>query len=91
MYLIVYTGKNAKAPQSDNSAEIPNTYKIQPFRVSLITATSVPEGCRGRESGVRCQRSEVGGQRSEVRGRRSEIRGQKAGSSNFEIKESSSQ
>jgi hypothetical protein len=43
MYLIVYTGKDAKALQSDTSAEIPNTYKIQPFRTSLIIATSVPE------------------------------------------------
>jgi hypothetical protein len=43
MYLIIYTGKNAKVLQIDNSAEIPNTYKIQPFRVSQIIATSVPE------------------------------------------------
>jgi hypothetical protein len=52
MYLIVYTGKDAKALQSDTSAEIPNTYKIQPFRTSLITATSVPESCRVQGSGV---------------------------------------
>jgi hypothetical protein len=32
MYLIVYKGKDAQALQRDNSAEIPNTYKIQPFR-----------------------------------------------------------
>ena len=54
MYLIIYTGKNAKTLQIDNSAEIPNTYKIQPFRVSQIIATSVPKG-----AGVGDQRSEV--------------------------------
>jgi hypothetical protein len=69
MYLIVYTGKNAKALQGDNSAEIPNTYKIQPFRTSLIIATNVPNG-----AWVGGQRSEVRGQRSEVRGQRSEVR-----------------
>jgi len=47
MYLIIYTGKNAKALQIDNSAEIPNTYKNQPFRVSQIIATSVPKKAWG--------------------------------------------
>jgi hypothetical protein len=79
MYLIIYTGKNAKAPQSDNFAEIPNTYKFQPFRVSQNTATSVPEGGRDRRSEVRDQKSEVGDQRSEIRGQRSEIRGRVSG------------
>jgi hypothetical protein len=44
MYLIVYKGKDAQALQGDNSAEIPNTYKNQPFRTSLTIATSVPKG-----------------------------------------------
>jgi hypothetical protein len=47
MYFIVYAGKDAKTLQSDTSAEIPNTYKIQPFRTSLIIATSVPKGAWG--------------------------------------------
>jgi hypothetical protein len=55
MYLIIYTGKNAKAPQSDNFAEIPNTYKFQPFRVSQITATSVPKGAWGQKLAGRLQ------------------------------------
>jgi len=52
MYLIVYKGKDAQALQKNNSAEIPNTYKIQPFPPSLITATSVPKGAWGQVSGV---------------------------------------
>jgi len=52
MYLIVYKGKDAQALQENNSAEIPNTYKIQPFPPSLITATSVPESSRDQVSGV---------------------------------------
>ena len=59
MYLIVYKGKDAQALQRDNSAEIPNTYKIQPFRVSQIIATSVPKGAWGQVSGVRCQGKET--------------------------------
>jgi hypothetical protein len=47
MYLIVYTDKNANALYSDNSSEIPNTYKNQPFRMSLVIATSVPEWAWG--------------------------------------------
>jgi len=59
MYLIVYKGKDAQAFQENNSAEIPNTYKIQPFRTSLITATSVPKGAWGQVPGVRCQGKET--------------------------------
>jgi hypothetical protein len=58
MYLIVYTGKNAKALQGDNSAEIPNTYKIRPFPPSLITATSVPKKAWCQVSGVREKKHE---------------------------------
>jgi len=69
MYLIIYTGKNAKVLQIDNSAEIPNTYKIQPFRVSQIIATSVPEkGQRSEVSRLRLMASaRQGGQRTEGR------------------------
>jgi hypothetical protein len=31
MYLLVYTDNGAQALQSDNSVEIPNSYKIQLF------------------------------------------------------------
>jgi hypothetical protein len=55
MYLIVYKGKDAQALQENNSAEIPNTYKIQPFPPSLIIATSVPKGAWGRRTEVRGQ------------------------------------
>jgi hypothetical protein len=71
MYLIIYTGKNAKTLQIDNSAEIPNTYKIQPFRVSQIIATSVPKGAWG------------GGRRSEIRGQKSAGRLQLTAGSRF--------
>jgi hypothetical protein len=50
MYLIVYTGKNANAPQSGNSAEIPISYEFSSSRMVLITATSVPE-----VAGFRCR------------------------------------
>jgi len=53
MYLIVYKGKDAQALQRDNSAEIPNTYKIQRFRTPLIIATSVPKGAWGMEHRAR--------------------------------------
>jgi hypothetical protein len=43
MYLIVYTGKNAYAPLSGNSAEIPNSCEFSSFGMPLIIATSVPE------------------------------------------------
>jgi len=59
MYLIVYKGKDAQAFQENNSAEIPNTYKIQPFPPSLNIATSVPKGAWGQVSGVRCQGKET--------------------------------
>jgi len=66
MYLIVYKGKDAQALQKNNSAEIPNTYKIQPFPPSLITATSVPKGAWGQVSGVRCQGKETQKLKSET-------------------------
>jgi hypothetical protein len=44
MYLIVYIGKNAYAPQSGNSAEIPDSYEFSSFRMPLIVATCVPKG-----------------------------------------------
>jgi hypothetical protein len=50
MYLIVYTGKNAYAPQSGNSVEIPDSYEFSSFRMPLITATSMP-----RDQGFRFQ------------------------------------
>jgi hypothetical protein len=60
MYLIVYTGKNAYAPQSGNSAEIPNSYEFSSFRMPLITATCVPKGAWGLGHGAWGNRAGTG-------------------------------